>query len=466
MPASGTSSYATDDAPPFLHEPDPSVDVPEALVHDLWRHQRFDTEDLVTTEGTPVQVFDPGRLNDDAGPDFANAHVRLGDMDWRGDVEIHTRSGGWFEHEHHTDPRYDRVVLHVTLRADMWTGGLLRPDKSTLPELVLAPRLDAPLRSLLRAFHTRPDEDALPCAPRWDEVPEPLIRDWITDLAARRLREKTQRLDADSASSLEMSLHERLYAGLGYAKNDDPMSTLATRLPPDLLRSLDTPRDREALHFGVAGLLPDPGDLLDADRATADYAMDLRDRFRRLQVHLDLAMMEETAWTFFRLRPNNFPPLRIAQAVAWYDQGHLLSENPLPRLRSALREAPPTEALRDALAATPPPFWQTHYHLTKPAAEHSAELGPSRKDTLLVNAVVPILLLDAEQRDDSSQAQAARSVLQSLSAKGDAVVRRFEKLGTEVQSAFEAQGLHQLYRAYCTNGRCLDCAIGQHLLNV
>ncbi len=466
MPGSGAPVYTTDDTSPFLFEPDPRVEVPEALVHDLWRHQRFETEDLATTEGTPITVFDPGRLNEDAGPDFANAHVRLGDMDWRGDIELHTRSGGWFEHEHHTDPRYNRVVLHVTLRADMWTGGLLRPDKSPLPELVLAPRLGAPLRSLLRAFHTRPDEDALPCAPRWDEVPEPLIRDWIATLATERLREKTHRLEANSDSSLETALHERLYAGLGYAKNDEPMSTLATRLPPALLRSLDTPREREALHFGVAGLLPAPGDLLEADRETADYAMALRDRFRRLQVRLDLPVMEETNWTFFRLRPNNFPPLRIAQAAAWYDDGHLLSEPPLPRLRSALHDDAPTEALRDALAATPPPFWQTHYHLTKPASEHDPSLGASRRDTLLINAVVPTLLLDADLRDDDSQARATREVIRSLPPSSDAVVRRFEDLGAEPQSAYEAQGLHHLYRAYCTEGRCLDCAIGQHLLDV
>jgi hypothetical protein len=463
MPDSGF--YAADDSALPLHEPAPTVEVPEALAHDLWRHQRFDTEDLTTTEGTPVQIFDPGRHNNDAGPDFANAHVRLGDMDWRGDIELHTRSGGWFEHEHHTDPRYDRVVLHVTLRSDMWTGGLLRPDESPLPEIVLAPRLDAPLRSLLHAFHTRPDEDALPCAPRWDEVPAPLIHDWISDLAAQRLRDKMQRLDAESTASLEAQLHERLYAGLGYAKNDEPMSTLATRLPPERLRSLDSPRDREALHFGVAGLLPDPGDLLDADRATADYAMDLRDRFRRLQVGLNLPMMEDTVWTFFRLRPNNFPPLRIAQAAAWYDEDGLLSESPLSQLRDALQADAPVDALREALAATPSPFWQTHYRLTKSAAEHNPSLGPSRRNTLLINAVVPVLLLDAEQRDDTSQARAARAVLRSLSASSDSVVRRFEELGTDVESAFETQGLHQLYRRYCTEGRCLDCAIGQHLLD-
>lgn len=459
--------YALEDATVavFLQEPDPSVQVPEALVHDLWRHQRFDAEELTTTENKPVQILDTGRPNSDAGPDFLNAHVRIGSMNWRGHVEIHTTSGDWFEHDHHTDPRYDSVVLHVTLHADVWTGGLLRADESRVPEIVLYPRLDTPLRELLHAFHTRSDDEELPCSSRWSEVPDRTVRDWIAHLARERLADKRDRLANRSEVSLERRLHERLFAGLGYSKNDEPMTALARRLPPALVRTVDAPRDREALHFGVAGLLPTPKDLLDADRETADYAMNLRDRYRRLQVQLDIPELESTHWTFFRLRPNNFPSMRIAQAAAWYDEGALFAADPLPHLRSALKADDPIEALTDALASTPPSFWRTHYHLKASASEHSPDLGPSRRETLLVNAVVPLLLLDADQRKDAAQADAALHVLQSLSAPSDRVVRHFQGLGTSAESAFEAQGLHQLYREYCSAGGCLDCAIGRHLLN-
>ncbi len=272
-----------------LHEPAPeAATVPEALVQDLWAQQRFDTEGLKTTDGEPIAIRDPGRLNTDAGPDFQNAHVRIGGMDWRGQVEVHTTSGGWFRHDHHTDPRFNSVVLHVTLHADMWTGGLLRADESALPELALYPRLDTPLRELLYSFRTRADDDTLPCASRWDEVPSPIRTSWIRRLAQDRLTEKRDHLPDPSDTSPATILHERLFAGLGYAKNDAPMTTLARRTPPAVLRPLDTPPEREALLFGTAGLLPEPGDLLEADRPTADYTMALRDHFRRLQVRLDV----------------------------------------------------------------------------------------------------------------------------------------------------------------------------------
>ena len=448
-----------------LHEPPPNTaDVPEALVQDLWARQRYDTEALTTTDDAAVRVFNPGDLNADAGPDFRNAHVRIGGMDWRGHVEIHTTSGGWFEHEHHTDPRYDSVVLHVTLHSDVWTGGLLRSDESSLPEIVLYPRLETPLRELLHAFHTRADDDALPCAPRWDEVPDDHRWEWIHSLAEERLTKKRDRLTIEDDRSLDAALQERLFAGLGYSKNDTPMSTLAQRTPPAMLRRMEKPRNREALLLGTAGLLPEPGDLLEADRGTADYAMDLRDRFRRLEVRFDVSPMASTAWTFFRLRPNNFPPLRIAQAAAWYVDGALLQDKPLSKLRAALDRDDSVVGLREALAATPPDFWRTHYHLTKRAKEHDPSLGTARIDTLLVNAVAPVLLLDATRREDEAQSTAVFDLLRSLPASSDHVVRRFDDLGTEADSAFDTQGLHELYRSYCTEGGCLECDIGQHLL--
>jgi len=443
--------------------------VPEALVQDLWHHQRFDAADLQTRDGDPVVVFDPGTPNTDAGPDFLDARVQIGGMEWRGDVEIHVASRVWFDHAHHDDPRYDSVILHVTLQADAWTGGLTRADGTRLPEIVLYPRLEASLRRLTHAFYTRSDDDALPCASRWDEVPEAVTRDWIDRLAEERLLNKRNRLaeraDEGGVDNLAPLLQERLYAGLGYAKNDPPMTMLAERLPLDRLRAMDDRRDVEALHFGAAGLLPEPKDLLDADRPTADYAMDLRARFRQLQVELQIPPMDATAWTFFRLRPNNVPPLRIAQATAWFADDGLLSRDPLPLLRDALVSETPVRDLRRLLRATPSGFWRTHYRLTTSTSDRDPRLGRARTDTLIVNAVVPVLLLDADRRGDTAQSDAALNLVHALPAGRDHILRRFRDLGTPARDAFEAQGLHRLYRAYCQPGRCLTCAIGRWLLD-
>jgi len=448
-----------------VHEPTPDpATVPEAFVQDLWHERRYAAEDLRTTDGRRVQVFDPGCANTDAGPDFVNAHVRIGDIEWRGDVEIHVTSRGWVDHAHDTDARYNSVVLHVALQADAWTGNLHREDASSLPETILLPHVRAPLRALLHAFHTRA-EDALPCAPRWEAVPSAVRTDWIRRLARRRMNAKRDRLARREAPSLAARLHERLFAGLGYAKNDAPMTTLARHLPLPLVAELDDPRDLEALHLGTAGLIPDPAHLLEADRATADHAVALRHRFERLNVRFDRPVMPRTTWTFFRLRPTNFPPLRIAQAVAWLRPGGLLRTDPLPQLRDALTAESPLEALRSLLQAEPSDFWRTHFHLRKATSERDPSLGRSRIDTLITNAVLPVLLLDADRRDDTGPSDAVFDVLSALPASRDRVTRRFRNLGTRAQSALEAQGMHQLYRAYCEAGGCLQCTIGRWLVD-
>lgn len=228
---------------------------------------------------------------------------------------------------------------------------------------------------------------------------------------------------------------------------------------------MDAPRDIEALHLGVAGLIPQPGDLLDADRATADYAMALRDRFARLNARLQLQTLPRTAWTFFRLRPNNFAPLRIAQAVAWCRPGGFLRDRPLPALRQALRDDAPVEALRALLAATPSDFWRTHYRLGKRAAKpFDPSIGRARIDTLITNALLPVMLRDAHERQDEAQEHSVWQVLRALPAPSNAVTRPYEALGADPKSARDVQGLHRLHQHYCTPGRCLQCPIGQQML--
>ncbi len=479
MPASGDEPTASaNDTPRFygahddvfevtLHEPAGAHPrVPEALVQDIWRTQRFDHASLRTADGAPLAVVDPGTLNTDSGPDFANARLRIGEAERRGAVEIHTASGGWIDHKHHLDTRYDDVILHVTLHADIWTGSLLRTDGSAIPELILYPHLDTPLRRLLYQFYTRPAGDVL-CAPRWPHTPEAVRMPWIRTLAAERMQEKKNRLAATylHTPDLDALLHERLFAGLGYAKNAEAMTTLARRLPLPLVRRLADPLDLEALHLGIAGLLPAPAGLLQSDRATADYAMDLHDRFERLQLRLEIPVMDSAAWRFFRLRPANFPPLRIAQGAAWLRPGGLLHYDPTGKLVAAMQAEEPVAALRAALGATPGAFWETHVRLEKATKPRDPSAGRSRLNALIANAVVPVLLLHAEQAGDPAFEAAVVDLLRRLPPEHDEVTRRFARLGMKPKDALTAQGLHQLYRTRCTEARCLSCRIGQFLLD-
>ncbi len=449
-----------------LHEPPEGIRrIPEAFVQALWQQQRFNLFGLTTTSGSAITILDPGMLNTDGGPDFRHAHVKIGDTEWHGDVEIHVASSTWFDHRHHENERYNSVVLHVTLHGDLWTGGLIRQDGTALPELVLYPRIEASLRTLLYQYFTTPANDFL-CGSRWNTVPESVRNTYVRQLATERLRDKTATLAGVLPKPpLDDLLYERLFAGLGYAKNADPMRQLAQRVPLALLRQLDDPIDVEAVLFGTAGLLPAPADLLNTDRLTADYVMDLHERFERLRHRFDLVPLPRTVWQFFRLRPANFPTLRIAQAARFVAPGGILRDDAGSLLLDAIRQPRPIKALLNVLGSRPGSFWETHFRLEKATKPRNPALGSTRRQALLVNAVIPVLLVYAQHIQDIALATSIRNLLTYLPPENDEVTRRFHALGTKPANALMAQGYHQLYRTRCEHARCLSCDIGRHVLD-
>lgn len=448
------------------HEPAPGATppVPEDLVQDIWERQAFDRRQLETVDGREIVVVHPGKKNSDAGPDFSHAVLHIDGMEWVGDVEIHVESGRWNDHGHITDARYNSVILHVALRSDMWTGSLKRPDGSTIPEVILYPRLNVAVRSLIHDFHTRRDAEII-CAAQWRQVPQAVRTPWFEQLSYRRLVRKAMQDAPPSTPFLDddQALYEAVFAALGYAKNDEPMRELAYRIPLRFVRSELKPDDLEACFFGVAGLLPTPADLLDADRETADYAMQLREQYERIQLRHDLTSMPREAWKFFRLRPANFPPLRIAQGVILLRR--LLCDRPLDRLRAACTSQQPLQDLRRCFYIKLPPFWTRHVRLEKKSRTVATEIGSQRIDVILANAVLPALFRIANRESDSPLEEAVLATQSRLPAENDEVVAIFRRLGSPPMSAQDAQALHELYGGYCTRARCLSCEIGRYLLH-
>ena len=408
---------------PLIGEPAEVVArVPEAAIQDAWVRGLFDARDLRTTDGEAVRVIDRGRLNRDSGPDVANARIEIGGLVWAGDVEVHQTSNEWEAHGHDADPAYRRVVLHVVLAADRRTGTLRRSDGSALPELVLLPHLDRSLRSLLRAFYVEPRE-APHCAPRWPDVDDETKRAWVRALGAERLRERSAALGRayGRRPALDRLLVARVFRALGYAHNADAMEELARRFflsPPPVTEA--EVRDRLWALSGLA-----EADLFEGGAGRPDAAM------------------RPEAWRRGG-RPANAPRVRIGQAAALLGRGGLLRDEPVARLSDALRDG--LDGALDLLRPAP--------------ASDGARLGRDRARTVWVDAVLPVLLLDAEQREDPAAEDAVLRALDALPAASDRVVRRFREAGFTPDGALESQGLHQLARSYCDEGRCARCAVG------
>ncbi|HCR48921.1 MAG TPA: hypothetical protein DIW24_04785, partial [Bacteroidetes bacterium] len=312
-----------------VHEPT-STRIPELLVQRIWRDLQFQHVHARTTEGAALAIMSPGRHNTEtSGPDFFAASLKMGEEQWAGDVEIHVRSGDWLTHGHERDPAYDRVILHVSLFEDEWTGKVRRRDGSLIPELILLPLLEPGFKNLLYQHFIQKEHTFL-CQPQWHHIPATYIRQHLPAYSAERLSTKSQK----TAPHLQ-ALFVHILEGLGYTQNRIPMQLLANRVEVEWLYGLPVAEDREALLLGAAGLLPRPKDLLEADRVTSDYVMDLTSRFERLTVRYGITPLAPQVWRFSGLRPANFPPLRLAQAAALFSPGGLFDGDPVEAVYEA-----------------------------------------------------------------------------------------------------------------------------------
>ena len=447
-------------------EPRPLSPIPESIVQTLWRTQQFHHENLRTMQGESVEIVHPGRQNLDSGPDFLDARIVIGGIDWRGDVEIHITSRAWNDHKHDRDSRYNSTILHCTLFSDFWTSSLKREDGSMLPEIVLLPYLKESLSALLRVV-SAPEPEPLPCRPLLPLTSTTNRRSVIEEQAAERLRHKKRQVEAAylQTPDLDALLHRLIFAGLGYAKNAEAMYELASRIPLHTVQAIHDIVDLEALHFGVAGLIPSTRDLLGMDRPTADYVSELQYRYERLQIKYQIPPMPAHAWHFFRLRPANFPTLRIAQGIALLASESLFRRGVLGTLEKAVISNAPLNSLKALFAVPPSKFWNTHYRFKNSTANRDPQIGENRVYRLLINAVAPVLLVHADQTNQLALEERTIGVLKSMPAESDHLVTLFKAAGFTTPNAYISQGVHQLHRAFCVEKRCLECKIGRSILN-
>ena len=448
---------------PAIAEPDALLrGVPEAVLQDVWKHRRFDARSARLCTGERLDVLHAGRHNTDAGPDFLDARIALTDGDGHtlvlaGDVEVHRTSGDWILHRHNEDARYDRVVLHVGFAEDRHTGHLRRADGTLLPEVVLGAHLGSSLRRLLFDFFANPRPD-FPCAGSWASVPERVKRGWVRRLGRERFADRVATLAAWGEPA--GALYHAAFRALGYAPNADAMGELSRRAPPEVTRGLDLP-DREALLFGLSGLLPAAHPLRSIDPPAADYATDLAARFDALTPAE--RPMASTWWSAARLRPANQPALRIAQAAALAGRDHLGDPDVMEALTEMVGMPQPVRALRAwLLQPEPTPFWMDHVRFQTRVPPTSGRLGVDRADRLIVDALLPAVALHARRARDRPLERRVLDVAAALPAPSDSLTRRYAPY--RPAGELEASGLRALARDWCAAGRCLECAVGKHLV--
>ncbi|WP_229311058.1 DUF2851 family protein [Larkinella soli] len=421
----------------------------EDFLYFLWQFRYFRHIGLRTTQGERIRVVHPGFRNPDSGPDFTNARIVLGEVEWVGTVEAHIRASDWLVHRHQYDPAYDNVILHI-----VWENATLpirRRDGSVIPTLCLSDYTDP---SLLLRYRSLIDGTGLiPCAGRLSQV-EPLRRMSMFDkVLFERLARKAAEAEAvyrSSDSDWEETAYRLMAQAFGFQINAEPFAQL-TRLVPlkFLLKHRDQPFQMEALLFGTAGLL--------SGEPTDDYEITLLREYRFLAAKYRLTekRLPGHLWKWSRLRPANFPTLRLAQFVA------LLAGR--GSFFSLLMETDAPTLLRH-LQAAPSAYWQTHYRFGPPSARVSSTLGETAARSLIINAVIPLLIAYSCQKGLPAYRDRAVALLEELPAEQNRITALWSALHVPLASAFDSQAALELYTSYCCPKKCLSCQIGLEMV--
>ncbi len=421
----------------------------EELLHYVWRMQRFDCTNLFTTQGQKINILRFGEYNRHAGPDFTDARIQLDDTLWAGNVEMHLKASDWLRHGHQNDTAYQNVILHVVLENDQ---PIQHPSGEDIPCLELKSRIPNKVANTYqRLLH---NEHWIPCQQLLHQTPDITRQLWLDRLSIERLEKRCAWIKAiltDKKQDWEACLYQSLARSFGMKVNSEPFEQLARITPLSLIRKhKHNIWQLEALLLGQAGLLA--GDFEEA------YPLKLQREYKFLAHKYGLQAMPTTLWKFLRMRPANFPSLRIAQfALLLHQSEHLFSK------LLSVQHLKEVEGMFELELSN---YWQTHYVLNKPSVKKRKNLGKSTIHLFIINTLAPLLFLYGKEKDQSSFCDKAIQLLEAIPAENNHIIAAWEKLGFSPVSSYQSQALLELKNQYCNHKKCLSCGIGTAILKV
>lgn len=421
----------------------------EDLLHFIWQFQYFDRTAMYTTNGEKLEILKPGMLNADAGPDFFNARIRIEGQEWAGNVEIHWKSSEWDLHKHQYDVAYNNVILHVVYEHDRDTS---KANADVLPVFELKSRIHADMLNRYNAMMNA--RTWIPCQKQLKDVIEKQEGKGIffQKLLVERLEEKTQairQLLQQNGWNWEEAFYRFMARSFGFKVNSEPFFQLSGLTPLQVLaKHKNNLMQLEALMLGQAGFL---------DKTYRDeYMQRLQREYVFLKNKYKLSSLPSYVWKFGRMRPANFPTVRLIQFAALIHQSSSL----FSRMIEIKREEEAMQWLFPEVSD----YWKYRF---KPDGEQTAKgnkMGKNSARLLILNVVAPFMFLYGKERGLESMSETAIEILNNLPAEKNKTIENFELLGLRSKSAADTQALLILKQKYCDLKKCLNCIFGKRIL--
>jgi len=421
--------------------------IKEEFLHYIWKNNLFNKDALIDSEGNKITVINTGLQNHDAGPDFFNAKIKIGNTIWAGNIEIHTKSSFWETHKHNTDKAYDNVILHIVYEHD-------KDVFNTKGEKILTSELKFDKKYFINYEQLIKSEDTIACKNYINETESFILNSWFTSLLIERIEQKTSYLKQIlefTNNNWEEAFYISLARAFGFKVNSEPFELLAKTLPSIILaKNKNNIFQLEALLFGQAGMLNN-SDIED------DYFVSLQKEYKFLKGKYKLKSIEPHLWKFLRIRPSNFSTLRISQFANLINKSsHLFSKT---------LECKTIKDLINMFDLQASEYWNNHYTFGKISKKQIKTFGKNASENIIINTVIPIMFLYGKEKAKNEIQDKAINLLEELKPENNKIINKWKNVGLEIKNAYFSQSLIQLHNEYCVKKRCLNCRIGNKYLN-
>lgn len=419
----------------------------EEFLHYFWMQFAHRIKKFRSTSNEEIEVEFPGYYNTDSGPDFFNAKIHIDGILWCGNVELHLRSSDWKKHKHHSDSAYNNVILHVVFRHD---GNAENTMGTVIPTLELQAFIKPQHQEKYHQFLWRKQE--FPCSDFQKEIPQIFWRQQFDRALAQRMERKMQPFQIDfdaSQGDMEEVAYRALARNFGFRVNALPFEWLSRNTPYAMVKEVrGNVLYTEALLFGQSGLLQ--------RRIKDDYVLQLESLYQAVQTEFSLQPFEKLQWKFSRMRPLNFPTIRIAQFAMFLHQVEPLSMISDPKL--TLKE------LKHLLRVVASDYWNTHYAFARPSRLQPKSIGEASVDNLIINTVVPLMFFNGKTKAWDELTERGLQLLTELKSERNFVVGKWQRAGFSPCGAADSQAFLEQWVAWCSGKKCVNCIVGNQIL--
>ena len=420
------------------------MNITEDFLQYIWKNRLFRLP-LSLVTGEDVEVLDVGQHNHDSGPDFFNAKIRINRTVWAGNIEVHFKTSDWFMHGHHHDINYQNIILHVVYHNDVEVPGIEGASFPTA-EIQFPVYIYENYNAILQ------NTEWIPCGKSARDIDPLILNLWLDRLLAERMQVKSEDIIknfGETKGNWKETIYRQLAKNFGFKVNGVPFDLLSKSLSYKYLEKHY--RDQvqtEALLFGQAGLLEGTGG--------DEYYKKLKVEYDFLRKKYALRPVAGHLWRFLRMRPANFPTIRIAQFAA------LVSSN--PGFPSSILEVDPKILREELINLKPYAYWDDHYIFNKPSVRRSKQLGNQAVHNIIINTLIPVYFEYGRQTGNDHFRQKAIAFLETLPPESNNITKGWENAGISVTNAFYSQSLLQLKNNYCNFRKCLFCQVGNQII--